>query len=392
MKGVKYVSMEGGYGVAAERTVAALAAAGVPVTWAPMQRGRGWGGHLEPSTRRDLGPPALRALCNRPLDYEAVIVHTVPEYFPRWAERERGRRILGYTTWETDRLPPAWPALLRRVDALAVPCAWNAEVFARDTGVRPAVIPHPCDPAPLPAVPRSTDEFCFLVVGTWLERKGLADTVTAFCRAFTRRDRVRLIVKTSRHIPVGRRWPWSLRGRPGRAVRRLFGEGRRAVAPAVARIRRGFPDAPPVELVTDTLSDDGMRALLARSDAYVALCRGEGWGLGAFDAAAHGRPVAMTGFGGPLDYLDPRRAWLIDYDLESCAVAEEELQGSYRPEQRWARPRFDHAVACLRAIREQPEEARRKALDLARDIRMRFAPAAVAERWRDVLTSRAGAH
>ena len=31
--------------------------------------------------------------------------------------------------------------------------------------------------------------------------------------------------------------------------------------------------------------------------------RGEGWGLGGFDAAAHGNPVVTTGFGGQLDYL-----------------------------------------------------------------------------------------
>ena len=60
MKGVKYVSMDGGYGVAAERAIAALVASGVPVTWTPMVPDRAWGPGKSPSPRRDLGPPALR--------------------------------------------------------------------------------------------------------------------------------------------------------------------------------------------------------------------------------------------------------------------------------------------------------------------------------------------
>ena len=139
-----------------------------------------------------------------------MIVHTVPEYFPAWAGEERGKRIVGYATWETDRLPPTWPGLLRSVEALVVPCTWNAEIFRRDSGLeRMGVVPHPCDPTPLPEASRAAGEFCFYAVGDWSTRKGITATVRAFCRAFDRHDAVRLVVKTTRTCLERRRWPWA---------------------------------------------------------------------------------------------------------------------------------------------------------------------------------------
>lgn len=380
MRGLKYISMDGGYGEAAHRAIAALDAAGVPVTWTPMVQGPAWGRHLEPATRRDFGPEGLRHLCNRPLDYDVVLVHAIPDYFPGWARAEPGKRLIGQTVWETDQLPVEWRPWLRAVGQLVVPCEWNADVLARELGgARPTVIPHACmdDAGPEPFA-AETDEFCFYTIGMWTRRKGITSTIEAFLRAFRREDRVRLIVKTTPRAWVRRRWWANAPGRWGRLLRKLAHGGWPSSRRELAELTRRFPAAPPVELITENLSAQKLRQLHRRGHAYVSLCCSEGWGLGAFDAACCDRPVIMTGYGGQRDYLDPARAWLVDYDLVACDEDQPELGWSYRPPQRWARPRLEHAVEMMRAVRREPAAAHERAAELGADLRDRFAPGRIA--------------
>ena len=89
MQGVKYVSLRepSGYGVAARRYLLALTGAGVPVTWTPMVLGSGWRLGYEPYLARTISDPQLASICNVTIDYNTLLVHAVPEYFPaggRW--------------------------------------------------------------------------------------------------------------------------------------------------------------------------------------------------------------------------------------------------------------------------------------------------------------------
>ncbi len=101
--------------------------------------------------------------------------------------------------------------------------------------------------------------------------------------------------------------------------------------------------------MTDVLSESQIRRLHLRGDCYVSLCRGEGWGIGAFDAAAHGNPVVMTAFGGQLDYLKRELAYLVNYEL--VPVINPQAPLSYSPDQRWAEPDIQHGAQLLRHVR-----------------------------------------
>jgi glycosyltransferase involved in cell wall biosynthesis len=278
--------------------------------------------------------------------------------------------------WEADRLPPQWGPWLRAVERVIVPCRWNAEVVARDVpGVPLHVVPHACDAsaAPEPGPPPG-GEFCFYTIGVWSRRKGLTETIEAFLRAFRREERVRLIVKTGPRV-----WLRPERAGPlARVWRKLARGGWPSSRRELARLCRRFPDAPPVELVTAALPPAQLRALHARGHAYVALPRAEGWGLGAFDAACRDRPVIMTGYGGQCDFLDREHASLVHYDLVECDGLEPELGWFYQPPQRWARPRLEHAVACLREMRRDPAGAAARAAELGAELRQRYAPARIA--------------
>ncbi len=139
----------------------------------------------------------------------------------------------------------------------------------------------------------------------------------------------------------------SLRGSTSRTLAKLTGRHRRPAR---------------VILVTDVLERRALVGLHARGDCYVSLCRSEGWGLGAFEAAGFGKPVIITGFGGHLDYLPPAYDLLVDHRLVPVLVASG--WRSYSPDQRWARPSVEHGAVLMRRMFEQPELARRRGAEL----------------------------
>jgi hypothetical protein len=301
LRGIKYVSLlePSGYGVVGLRYLRGLVAADVPVTWTPMVPGRGWGLGYEPVRGRDVAVPGLSGLCNREIDYDTVIVHAVPEYFERWArlESKRGKRVFGYTVWETDRPPAHWPRLLNLMDGILVPCRWNRQVFERYGVTAPiAVVPHI---AGTPAIEAAgawdwdvrPGEYAFYTVNTWTNRKAPWLTIRAYLDAFHAEDPVVLIVKTSAQDF----------SRPPRSRWRLSRSRHRRAEDAVATLVREYRDPPRVSTATAFVEEAALTGLHARADCYTSLSRGEGWGLGAFDAAVHDRPIIMTGYGGQLD-------------------------------------------------------------------------------------------
>ncbi len=367
-RGVKYVSLHepSGYGVAARRYLSALVRSGMSLTWAPMVPGRAWGLGYEPYYG-DVGGAELASVCNRRIAYDTVLVHTVPEYFPLWRALERGKRLIGYTTWETTRIPDHWPALLDAVDLLVVPSRWNCDVF-REHGVTVPieVVPHIVHPGPFP---QKQSQSCrvFYAIGPWTARKAMWSVIEAFCRAFRAGEAVQLVVKTSPEDFT--------RGRLARSVL-----GARAAA---LRVLRRYPNHPPVEVVTRTYSEAEVDALHAFGDCFVSLSRGEGWSIPAFDAAAFGNAVVTPRFGGPLEYLSPESAFFVDCDL--APVVDRRAPRSYALAQRWAVANVDSAARLLRAVYECPTEARRRAEVSSREVRERFAEGPVIEKLISVL-------
>jgi len=365
-----YVSADevSGYATAAARCRDALAAAGVDVTWTPMR----------PAAR----PAALphRPARLPPGPFDTVVTHMVPEYFGTVRHLWPAGLHVGHTVWETDRLPTHWPALLEGPDLLVVPCRWNADTITTAGVQTPvAVVPHVAPSVRHVEGPTwaGVDDrtFVFYSVGQWTERKAVDLTVRAYLEAFTREDPVLLVVKTS----------WRDCTYSGPAPRGRAGPGTAAGALARLLAEWGGQDAPTVRLVTRDLTDDEMAALHARGNCYVSLCRSEGWGLGAFDAAAYGNPVVMTGFGGQLDYLDPTASWLVEHDL--VPVDAPALRPSYTPDQRWAAPSVEHGSAQLREVFESGAAARARAAPLAGTIAARCSPTAVAATFAAALAS-----
>jgi glycosyltransferase involved in cell wall biosynthesis len=355
-----YVSMDdySGYGVAADRCLAALQESGLEVKWAPVLSWGVW--NFEPPSVMPAG---------------VVVAHLVPEYLPYVRKWAPDAFLVGHTVWETDRLPDHWLPCLEEADLLIVPSRFNANTFADGPLSTPvAVVPHVA-PAIVRGRPEAwewipKDVFLFYTIADWDERKAVFKTVEAYLRAFSRRDRVLLVIKTSRD---DRR----LGPTVGRGV-----AGKGTTAWSVAQLLAQHRDPPPVRLITRELTNGEIAALHRRGDCYASLCRGEGWGLGAFDAAAYGTPVVTTGFGGHLDYLADS-PYLVRFEL--VPVQDPAGVPSYTPNQRWAEPDVDHGAALLREVAANRGRASTRASAAAEQIVRRYRPAAIAAAFRSAV-------
>ena len=323
--------------------------------------------------------PILSTICNRNIEYDTVLIHTVPEYYPNWIDQERamGRRVLGYTVWELERLPTHWPEILNRLDGVLVPCQWNLEVFRRSGVMVPIhVVPHlsqfeNIEPhtdedtksirSRLSKVADLDNRFIFYNIAYWSNRKAPYLSLEAYWKAFNSNDQTLMVLKTSQ--------------RDITRFQRHWRNGFRLRNPSTQQttndMARRHSDQAPVVLISDeSLSDQEIMALHEMGDCFIYLTRTEGWGLGAFEAALRGKPLIITGYGGQLDYLDPEMCYLIDYEM--VPVKEPTWSANYRPSDLWAEPSIDHAARQMREVFKNRKMARNLANKQAMNIKSVF--------------------
>ena len=361
--GVKYISYpdHSGYGLAALAFVRALHNAGIPVWWAPLiyrnNRQVTWHpddglGALpiayEAQSDAALQDVAALAGATGPKTYDTVIFQTVPEHWPQLAEP--GKRNIGYTVWETDALPNHWLPLLNGPDKVLVPCAMNQSLFMSAGVAKPVhVVPHirrhgwnvisPGDTASLRrqlGIP--DDHFVFYSIGVWDPRKALGDLIATYAREFSGHDKVSLVLKTSTLVRYQALDQGPAGGIPQIVLRLLD----RMAA------ETGRPPPHVAVIPADGIAGRVIDTLHATGDCFVSLTHGEGWGMGAFDAAALGKPVLITGYGGPADYLGAEYPGLIPYTM--VPVSGWPPEASFQPPQRWAQADRATAGRLMRRI------------------------------------------
>ncbi len=319
----------------------------------------GFGGYRV-NTRYKPTCPTLRTVANQDIEYDTVVIHTVPELFPQFIERERalGKKILGYTVWEHDHLPSHWVPILNKLDGVLVPCRWNKDVFMR-SGVNIPVYVVPHLPHAATASPNEVDKAWWLEkinssgakpstvfynIVHWNERKAPDLCLEAFLNAFEEKDNVVLVVKTNRINTTKTFRPWWA------CFRKRFEDPEVTVHKRLIRYYDEHGKAPPhVVVVTDeSLSDERISALHAVGDIFFSTSRSEGWGMGAYDAALLAKPVVMPNYGGQREFLtDEHPLWI---HSERTMVPGDSRQVEDRPPYVWASPCLSHASDLLRKL------------------------------------------
>lgn len=375
MRGIKYVS-EGwpsGYGESGRGYMRCLRQAGIPVTWTPMVPGRGLGLWQEPVQGSYFDDKEFGDIVNKVIDYDVVILHVIPEYIVPLRNREPGKKVIAMTVWELEKVPELWRAVMNTLDAVIVPCKWNREVFQAGgitppIGVVPHVVParNGLNSAPPPGI--QPDDFVFYSIAAWRERNAPHLTLRSFLAAFSAEDKAVLVLKTSSENERARRPGfWWYR------VKRHFASVQREID----AIRRQSRSSARIEVCTEHWPSSYIRALHNRGDCYVSLTRAEGWGMGAYEAAASSNPVIITGHGGQLDFLPGSLAYHVDFRLvpfhDPSMLPGEQHEGS------WAEPSIDSGAKLMRHVFSHREEARNRGVSLQKYVKEHFDTAVITE-------------
>ncbi len=367
--GVKFISYyeNSGYGLVARMFIKALLKNGIKLTWTPLRKFGFPRKKYQPYKNKILWERELISSAFKEINYDLVFISTVPEHYKEWIDREKGKIIIGFSIWETTVLPVHWPSLINQLDYLIVPTEWNKKLYQQHGVTIPiVVIPHisqfegqTASSYKLPG--KENNKFRFYTISTWTERKQMIKNVEVFLNTFTDSEPVELFIKTSEDDIMRPKW------RIPKVMRQRYYSPYETLEEYLAGSNR----SPNITMVADDhLTDAEIQQIHIRGDCFISLCRTEGWGMGAFEAAFYGKPIIMTGFGGQTDFLPDDKAWLVDYKLVS--VYDKQAPQSYSSNQMWAEPDLNDASHKMRFVYENREEARKKGEKLKSFIEKEF--------------------
>lgn len=342
IKGIYYIGQYGtsGYASAARGYLYHYFSAGIPITWEPL--------YFDDSKLEDddLYNVIVKSLIAKPISfYDVVIMHSTPDLWPKFRmEKEsimKGKIVIGYCAWETNRLPLEWVQCINMtVNEVWVPSEYNAKAFKKSGVVRQIrVVPHIFLQYPLPTKEQCRfvnlhngdrighdDYYTFYSIGEMNARKGIDDLLKAFCETFTGDDKVRLVLKTH------------YKDYSEENVLRCEG--------MISEIMKNYENPPKVLCLTGNVPHKDILALHSIGDCYVSMTKSEGFGLPIFDAFKYGNKVIVTGYGGHLDFLGKDHPGLVNYKIGKVVGME---KNQYANDQEWAIPDIEHAKELMKS-------------------------------------------
>jgi glycosyltransferase involved in cell wall biosynthesis len=259
---------------------------------------------------------------------------------------QRDAYRIGFFLWETSVTPATHRLGLDLMDEIWAPTEYVASVLRAATrtpvhvvrkGLRP---PTAVTPMRRDALGLSDDDFVFLAIGDFhssIPRKHPLAAVRAFLDAFPDRQDVKLLLKV-RNVDHAH---WSNRGGYWQALERTVG------------------DDPRIGVLEGELTDAEYWGLLDAVDAFVSLHRSEGFGYGIAHAMMRGRPVVVSDYSGSRDFCTDTTALRVPVTEVPVGALEmpDVCEGA-----RWAEPDPRHAAAALRALVEDRDAARTRAV------------------------------
>lgn len=181
-----------------------------------------------------------------------------------------GDYVIGFTYWETTRLPSDWVDQMNLCDEVWTTSKWAADVFA-NSGVDVPIFAFNLGVDTNVFSYRSREfkyPFAFLHVGSPSTRKNTQMAVDAFLSLFSGDDRFKLIIKSK-----------------GPPDARLSVDG---------MYKGGLYGHPQIEIVDHFISDEELANLFGRVNCFLYPTKGEGWGMAPFQAIATGLPTICS--------------------------------------------------------------------------------------------------
>lgn len=324
-----------GYGEFSRYFVKALHDAGHEVCVEPIL--------VDPKPNVDFGSKGalcrkLRKKIRRP---DINIVNMIPMFFKRYSIP--GVPNVGFTMWETTKLPESWVKACNDMDAIFVPCEWNKKVFA-ESGVKVPlyVITPGIDESEVPEQvkikDKKEDKFYFYSIFQFIERKNPVGLIRAYFSEFSGNNDVALVLKTYRHARIP--------------------NNQQLLLKEIDNIKKDLKltHYPEIHLLTDFLSHDQMELLHKGNHCFVLPHRSEGVGLPHMNAMLYGNPTIATNFSGNVDFMNNENSYLIPYQL-TPTFGMSWFVPWYDGTMYWAEPDLHALAKAMRHVYNNREEA-----------------------------------
>ena len=278
---------------------------------------------LEEPWRTSVASILSKPICEAPV----VIYYALPPLF-----READAYQVGFTQFETDRLPGDWLGDLNRMDEVWTTCPQLVSVFVKSGVMRPIYsVPLGVSSERYPRVRHKKSEpFYFIHTGMPEQRKGFEIAIKAYRLAFGNYDKVRLAIK-------GTGIPQELNRRQPQGIDFMLGRY-------------------PFKLMND---------LYARSHCMVYPTSGEGWGMIPLEAMCTGLPTILTSFLGTAEFADygiPVKHSLVEADYYEHLM----------PCGDWAKPDLEDLAARMLDVYDNYEEHEERAYENAKVVAEKF--------------------
>jgi len=289
---------------------------------------------------------------------DVVIQHVLPHMF----EYKDGVKNIGVFDWETTHFSRSiWPQCCNMLDEVWVPSIQNHQA-AIDSGVDVPIkiLPCACDidrynkNTQQLDIPQLKDKLVFYTIGEMTRRKNIVATIRAFYSAFTSRDDVVLVIKTT--IP----------GKTPQETSDILKKTSEDIKKSM-HIYMKHDYYPSIIGITDFLPDSQLDQLHASCDVFVSASHGEAWGIPVHDAMGFGNPVIVSNWGSfpELTYAQARKywrpservfmmpgqincGWLINGQLTPCFGQTDSFPDLYTGDEQWFDPCISSLVSCLR--------------------------------------------
>ncbi len=336
-----------GYAQAARSNVLAMVRAGIDVTLQPVSFEDQYTSHGE------IGK-IIQAYTNCKGYWDMNIIHLTPENWPKFIQRDKYN--IGYTVWETDRLPASWVPIINSVQEVWVPSKFNVIVF-RNSGITIPikVVPH-CFDTNIKQI--DTDKFDYLKdiykffsIFQWTPRKNPEGLLEAYLTEFSSDEKVCLLLKT---YHMG--WSDKQQSIIKNSVREI-------------KNKIGHSSYPQIQFIGNLLSGDDIDLLYQIGDCCVMPHRGEGFGLVPATAMLHGKITISSNWGGNLEYMDHTNSCLVDGKIVPVTGMPWTI---YTDQQNWFEPNISRLKEVMRFCFENQESTRLTAEIGQDDVRERL--------------------
>jgi hypothetical protein len=338
---ILYVGQYGtsGYATAAKQYIADYVMRNVPVRWEPL--------YFDESKldNNNYVNVLAKSAINKKIDgYNTVILHCTPDLWPQYLEKHKteliGKKVIGYTVWETNILKPEWVDSINLVSEVWCPSSYNKEVFEKSGVTIPVkVVPHLFFRNTLPeksnvSIRGAIDGYyTFYNVSEYNERKNIKELLETYCQTFTSSDRVQLILKTH--------------------YKDYLAANVAHCKQEIDKILKKYPNHAHIVVIYDNLDEYDLLKLHTYGDCYITLTRSEGFGLTIFDAYNYGKQIIATGYSGYIDFLGIDYKGLINYQLINVDGMTTFNNNYNHTGQLWAQPDLEHAKVLMKKFTQK---------------------------------------